>query len=191
MFAPRAVPSSRSESICRHPGASNGRLLATFVILTSSWMMGCGTKTSGVEECRQIESARCVSAQRCGLIEDAPACERYVRDQCRHGFDPSIGPSKSEVNACSAAIEDIGDCAQRSGAKTAPASCRESRLEEANANRVCDLVERPERIPACAFLSDAKSSRVDAGVDRDETETREREAETTAAEDAGSADGGR
>lgn len=192
MFVLHAVQRSRSAS--RSPSCSGGLgsgLLRTLVVLASVSVVGCGTKTTGIEECRQIELARCLSAERCELIEDTGACERYVQDHCRHGFDPSIGPSKSEVNDCSAAIEEVGECAVRSGTKTAPASCRGSRLDDANAKRVCDLVERPERISACSFLSSDKGPRQDAAVAREETETEEPQAETKATEDAGSADGGR
>jgi hypothetical protein len=115
-------------------------------------MLGCGTKTSGVEECRLIEVARCRSAEQCGLIPDAAACERYVVDHCRHGFDPSIDPSRSDIQECVEAIEDVGACAARTGAKTNPADCRQSSLHEADVSRVCALAERPERIPSCRFL---------------------------------------
>lgn len=126
---------------------------------------GCGTKTSGIEECRQIELARCRSAGECGVIEDVSACERYVEDHCLHGFDPALGPSKTDVQACAEAIEDVGACAERSGTKTDPQSCRQSSLRNANVTRVCDLVERPDRIPSCRFLAptSTRTEELDAG----------------------------
>lgn len=113
---------------------------------------GCGTKATLVEECRQIELARCRSAAECGLVPDEAACRRYVDDQCRHGFPGDLGPSKSDVQACAEAIEDIATCADRSGGKTDPNECKQSSLHETGEDRVCDLVERPEKLADCRFL---------------------------------------
>ncbi len=151
---------------------------------------GCGTKASGVEECRQIEMARCRSAERCGSIEDAEACERYVEDHCLHGLDPALGPSKAEVLECSEAIEDVGACAQRSGTKTNPDVCRETSLRKANASRVCDLVERPERIPSCGFLAPTSSRDEDSGAGRPDPDPDEDQNQSTADSDAGVPDAG-
>lgn len=113
----------------------------------------CGTKATGVEECRQIESARCRSAAQCGLIDDVAACERYVTDECRHGFAPNLGPSSSNVTSCVKALGDVEACAKRSGKKTAPGDCGRASLEAAKAENVCELVEHPEQIPRCSFLA--------------------------------------
>ncbi len=147
-------------------------------------MAGCGVKASGVQECRQIERARCESAAACGIIEDVAACERYVEDQCRHGFPPDLGPSNSSVAACVKAIQDVGVCAERSGKKTAPGDCGRSSLSGADADRVCELVEHPESIPRCDFLAEAASADEDSEDAAAEPEKAEEEEAETAV-DAG------
>ncbi len=179
----------RASLVRRLPGRYEAALsLASALVFTSAF--GCGTKASGIEECRQIELARCRSGELCGLIEDAQACERYVEDHCLHGFDPALGPSKAEVLECSEAIEDVGACAQRSGTKTNPDVCRETSLRKANASRVCDLVERPERIPSCEFLAPTSSRNEDSGAGRPAPDPDEDENESTADLDAGAPDAG-
>lgn len=127
----------------------------------------CGTQASGIEECRQIENARCQSAAQCGLIDDVAACERYVRDQCLHGIPDDLGPSNSEVTACVEAIEDVGSCAKRLGDKADPSNCSQDSVNSATASRVCQLVERPERLEDCRFLGEFKAEK-DSGGDDDE-----------------------
>jgi hypothetical protein len=131
-------------------------------------LSACGTNATGIEECRQIELARCHSAAQCGLIEDVAACERYIADECRHGLPPDLGPSSSNVTSCVKAINDVASCAKRSGNKTAPSDCGRASLESANADNVCDLVEHPEEIPRCSFL--AEPSKSDEADENDEDE---------------------
>lgn len=134
------------------------------VVLTGA---SCGTHTSGIEECRQIERARCQSAVPCGLIEDVAACERYVQDQCLHGMPDDLGPSKTDVSACVDAIEDVGSCAKSLGRKADPSECRQASVKSAAASRVCQLVERPEQLEDCRFLGTSEAE-MDASRDEDE-----------------------
>lgn len=169
-------------------------------LAASSWFPGllavglttlaCGTKTSGVEECRLIEVARCRSAEQCGLIPDAEACERYVVEHCRHGFDPSITPSGSDVQECVEAIEDVGACAARSGAKTKPTDCRQSSLHEADASGVCALAERPERIPSCRFLVPPPRGRDESSDRSDSSNETKSRSDSTAETDSRGVDAG-
>lgn len=118
--------------------------------------LGCGTNAKNVEECRQIELARCRAAEQCGQIDDVAACERYIADECRHGFPEGLEPSGSSISACVKAIDDVGACAKREGKKTAPGDCARSSLTSAATDNVCELVEHPEEIPRCSFLAPAK-----------------------------------
>lgn len=147
-------------------GAGSSRVLG-WSLSAGLALCACGTNAARVEECRQIEVARCRSAAQCGLIPDLAACERYVADECRHGFPPNLGPSSSSVTACVKAIDDIAACAKRSGKKTPPEDCSQSSLNKADAKNVCELVEHPERIPRCSFLDEPKSK----GDETNEDET--------------------
>src|SRR5690606_27518206 len=93
----------------------------------------------------------------CGQIPDLAACERYVADECRHGFPSNLGPSRSSITACVKAIDDIAACAKRNGKKTPPRDCSQSSLTKADAKNVCELVVHPERIPRCSFLDEPTS----------------------------------
>lgn len=112
----------------------------------------CGTDAVGVEACREIEGARCRAAAQCGLIEDVGNCERFYQDHCLHGVRLEQGPRSVDVRQCVEAIEAAGRCAERRGARTAPAECGSSQLSESTARRVCDIVVEPERAPDCTFL---------------------------------------
>ena len=70
---------------------------------------GCGTDAKGIDDCRDIEQARCAAAKSCG-IEDVAACQRFYRDQCLHGLSISA-PSSSVLKACLATIRSAGACA--------------------------------------------------------------------------------
>ena len=126
---------------------------ATFSLVTSS---GCGTSAVGVDECRDIEQARCRSSASCldtrgnPLIDDVPACERYYRDHCLHGL-ATKPPAGASVGACLDVIEAAGRCA--SSDPEAALDCTETASRpRANFTRACDLVAHPERAVECAFL---------------------------------------
>ena len=127
---------------------------ATFSIVTAS----CGTNAVGVDDCRDIEQARCRASASCldgdgvPLIQDVPACERYYRDHCLHGFAVKP-PAGADVAACIQIIEQAGRCAQEDPeselACTDTASARRTGF-----TRACDVVTHPERATECAFLLD-------------------------------------
>lgn len=136
----------------------------SWLLISSAVISSCGTHASGIEECRRIERARCQSAAQCGLVDDVGACERYVQDQCLHGMPDDLGPSNSDVTACVEAIEDVGSCAKRLGRKADPSDCSQDTVNSAAASRVCQLVERPERLEDCRFLGDSEGEK-DAASD--------------------------
>ncbi|HEX2869688.1 MAG TPA: hypothetical protein VHP33_00500 [Polyangiaceae bacterium] len=126
---------------------------ATFSLVTAS---SCGTSAVGVDECRDIEQARCRANASCldargnPLIEDVGACERYYRDHCLHGL-AAKPPAGASVGACLDVIEAAGRCAK--GDPEAPLACTETASNpRGNFSRACDLVAHPERAVECAFL---------------------------------------
>lgn len=128
--------------------------LAGFGITTSP---GCGTDAKGVEECRDIEFARCAAAAPCGIVPDVAACQRFYRDHCLHGMavDP---PAPDIVEACVKTIEAAGACASASpdGVDATIASCDNDELLEASgASLACDIVRHPEYADNCDFLTPA------------------------------------
>jgi hypothetical protein len=131
----------------------------------------CGTDAVGVNECRQIEEARCVAAAKCGTIEDVEVCKEFYNDHCLHGLAIEDVPRAKVVNACVATIAAAGSCAAKRGAKTAPAECDNTKLDNTEARRVCDLVEEPELAQQCVFLvPDPEDEDEDEDEDKDEDE---------------------
>jgi hypothetical protein len=105
---------------------------------------GCGTDATGVDQCKQIEEARCRrAAAACPGIQLTPpystggstadACVRFYDTACLHGLDTSP-PKPEDVDQCVSAIE----------------------------KGTCDVVQTPESTPACAWLLPPTSSETDA-----------------------------
>ena len=100
--------------------------------------LACGTDGVGVDACRQIEGARCESANSCGIDLSKPvhrtdspsgdvgACKRYYEDACLHGLVTTEDPGAVKVQDCVNVLND-------------PATS-------------CDIVRNPEKHPSCAFL---------------------------------------
>jgi hypothetical protein len=138
-----------------------------FAGLVSGALTGCGTDAVGVDVCREIEGVRCEAMEQCGALEGSvAACKRFYRDQCLHGLKLKKEPLGSDVDGCKSALTAAGDCAQRSGADTPIASCKNRELSRGSSSRVkdvCDAVKAPELITACAFLAPAKSPEPEPG----------------------------
>jgi hypothetical protein len=122
--------------------------VTTFCIVTAA---GCGTGAVGVDECRDIERARCRAGASCGIVSDVPACERYYRDHCLHGL-ATKPPSGAVVDTCVQVIEAAGRCASEDP---------EARLEDCQVSQqywtvktACEVVAHPELTVECAFLTD-------------------------------------
>ena len=136
---------------------------ATFSIVTAS----CGTSAVGVDDCRDIEQARCRASASCfdadgvPLIQDAPACERYYRDHCLHGFAVKP-PAGADVSGCIQLIQKAGRCAQED--PDSELSCTEtSSAAKSGFSKACDVVTHPERADECAFLTDVPETDGGAG----------------------------
>jgi hypothetical protein len=124
-------------------------ILAAFALAA-----GCGSDATGVDECRDIEEARCEAGKPCGLVDDIDACKRFYRDQCLHGLSSGQKPGQPVVDECVKAIkaagackaatfELLGDCPEIDGIKVTAGT---------NLTKVCDVVKQPEKIIECQFL---------------------------------------
>jgi len=121
-----------------------------FSLVTAS---GCGTNAVGVDDCRNIEQARCHAGAPCGIIEDVDACDRYYRDHCLHGL-AAKPPAGASVSACVQVIEQAGRCAHADPTATL-SSCDETVIEpRRNLTTACDVVTHPELATECSFLLD-------------------------------------
>lgn len=128
---------------------------ATFSIVTAS---GCGTKAVGVEDCRDIEQARCQTGSSCPdangapLIEDVAACQRYYRDHCLHGLAVKP-PGGATVSACVQIIEAAGRCAKDD--PNSDLGCTETTSQPRKGlSKACDVFTHPELTDECSFLLD-------------------------------------
>lgn len=139
-------------SFLRSLSATLASAASVFSLVTAS----CSTGAVGVDDCRDIESARCRAGAACGLIHDVAACERYYRDHCLHGL-ATAAPSRARVAECVQVIEAAGRCAAdgADGADTSLASCQPAvTASRPGLGRACDVVEYPERSNECSFLAD-------------------------------------
>ena len=123
-----------------------GVTLGTVAALATAFVVvaGCGTDATGVDQCKQIEEARCRrAAAACPDVHLAPPystsgstadeCVRFYDTACLHGLEN--GPPKPEdVDQCVSAIE----------------------------HGTCDVVQTPESSPACAWLMPPGSSEAGA-----------------------------
>jgi hypothetical protein len=132
--------------------------LAGFGLVSSP---GCGTDAKGVEDCRDIERARCNAAAACGIVTDVEACQRFYRDHCLHGM-ASLPPSPGAVDQCVETINSAGSCAKvgEDGAMTLLTDCTAASgvLTATGATYACDLVKKPELADRCAVLAGAEAS---------------------------------
>jgi hypothetical protein len=132
-------------------------LSATLLSATTSFSLvtasGCGTSAVGVDDCRDIEQARCRAGKACGIVEDVQACERYYRDHCLHGL-ATAPPAGASVASCVQVIEAAGQCAKLDP-EAALADCEPGVPEpQSGLATACDVIRHPERAAECAFLTD-------------------------------------
>jgi uncharacterized membrane protein YgcG len=130
--------------------------VSAFTLVTAA---GCGTDAKGVDDCRDIEEARCTAAKNCGIVSDVAECQNFYRDQCLHGLAVST-PSSTVLKQCVATIRAAGVCALQ-GADTAVADCTDGNPSTATtATTTCAIVTNPETTTECSFLMPT----VDAGT---------------------------
>ncbi|MEO9235608.1 MAG: hypothetical protein ABI421_19870 [Polyangiaceae bacterium] len=76
----------------------------------------CGSDATGIDACRQIETARCQAAPACGISLSTPpsvsdgvdGCISFYKDACLHGLEVS-DPGTPAVTACIKAIQTKSD----------------------------------------------------------------------------------
>jgi len=126
-------------------------LLSAVTAFTLVTAAGCGTDAKGVDDCRDIEEARCTAAKNCGIVSDVTSCQNFYRDQCLHGL-PVTPPGSSAIRACVATIRAAGVCALQ-GTDTALADCDNQPISlETTASTTCQIVTNPEKTSECSFL---------------------------------------
>jgi hypothetical protein len=141
------------------------------VLAVGAALSACDTDAEGVEDCREIEGARCEAARHCDVgidsSEDVAACKRFVRDDCLHGFEVDDTASSNELRACVDAIRAAGACAQADGRDAPAPECAELDVASWRASlagrTACDVVDRPEFAPPCQFLVAEPPPQLDAG----------------------------
>ncbi len=116
---------------------------------------GCGTDAKAVDECRDIEQARCEAGEACGLVDDVEECKRFYRDHCLHGMVVE-SPGQAQVDRCVGTIKRAGVCAQGNVEATL-AECPDV-TEGTSVMLACDVVLYPENTVECDFLSPAPAT---------------------------------
>lgn len=137
----------------------------------------CNTNAIGVEDCRQIEYARCDAALHCSsqfAVDDPAECKRFYRDHCLHGM--AAPANANDVKSCIRTIEQLGACAKDNGPKSEAATCGANYAD--TKQTVCALLAAPEVLVACAFLGGVATPNGQAGASS--------QAATTAAQTGGS-----
>ena len=130
---------------------------------------GCGTDAKGVDDCREIERARCDAAYACGQVSDLDQCRRFYRDHCLHGLAVTP-PPHGRVEACVSTIQKASACVKRAGAGVSLADCELDGGEVVTTDPIgisfaCELVSTPERTGECSFLTPTPIEDPDDGDD--------------------------
>jgi hypothetical protein len=125
--------------------------ICAFVVVSAA---GCGTDAVGIEDCRDIERARCEAGVSCGLVKDVEACKRFYRDHCLHGLALEDEPNRRSVENCAKSIRAAGECAKGLGAEAMLLDCpaRPELRPGSTLTRACDLIAIPEETLDCDFL---------------------------------------
>jgi len=113
-----------------------------------SMAFGCSTNAIGVEDCRDIEFARCEAGHACGFVQDVEDCKRFYRDHCLHGLRLEDEPSAAAVQSCVRSLTAVAAC----GPETALAACPGVTTSASVLPLACDTVRAPEDIAECGFL---------------------------------------
>jgi hypothetical protein len=137
------------------------------VLAAACALSACDTDAQGVEDCRDVERARCEAARHCDVGIDSPedveACKRFARDNCLHGFEVEDTASSSEVRSCVESIQAAGACAEAGGRQALARPCKGLLENIAWGRTACEVVDRPELAPACQFLVAEPPEDEDAG----------------------------
>ncbi len=142
----------------RSVAAASWSFMLVFTVLHA----GCGTDATGVDECRDIETARCEAGEHCGIVDDVEGCKRFYRDQCLHGLTHSR-PGAPQLTACTETIRQAGQCAKEG--TLGIADCAPLASKKTLHSQVCDVVLRPQDIEQCEFLASQPVQLPDAAAE--------------------------
>lgn len=116
---------------------------------------GCTTAAVAVDQCREIESARCVASVPCGIVEpgDVEACQNFYFDQCLHGIQGPEEPTSEAQDECVGRIEDAGAEALAALLAAELAQSEEERNDALKAQlKACVVVALPWNTKQCSFI---------------------------------------
>lgn len=118
-------------------------------------LAGCTTAAVAIDECREIESARCESSVPCGIIDadEVEGCKRFYDDQCLHGIQGPLVPTSEQQDQCVALIKDAGKKALSAFIAAEAADTEEERNDALKAQvKACVVVAVPWNTEECAFI---------------------------------------
>jgi hypothetical protein len=135
------------QGICR----KRARLSSIALFCSVFLMCACSTDAVGVNECRDVEYARCEASVACGVIkeEEVEECKRFYRDHCLHGMKGDEVPSADEHKECIELIEDAGKAARASLGMGGAGEPDES---------ACKIIAAPWKSDECEYLVRESSS---------------------------------
>ena len=116
---------------------------------------GCTTSAVAIEQCREVEAARCESSVPCGVIEpdEVEACKRFYYDQCLHGIQGPEEPTAENQKHCVELIEDSGKAALAALLAAELAQTEEERNDALKAQvQACIVVAVPWNAKPCDFI---------------------------------------
>jgi hypothetical protein len=131
------------------PKLRRGQTAALFLGLLL--VAACNTDAVGVNECRDVEYARCEASVACGVIEadEVDSCKRFYRDHCLHGMKGDKVPSADEHKDCLELIEEAGETAKTSLGMGGAAEPDEV---------ACKIIAAPWKSEECAYLVEDSGS---------------------------------
>jgi hypothetical protein len=128
--------------------------LLPFAALLSA--VACDTSAKGINDCREMEYARCTAARGCDFGIDSDEreadCARFSRDNCLHGLSTGVEPKRGQVEACLNVITKAGECAHESGGDQIAIDCEGIGQTQREDVSVCEVIEDPTLASRCAWL---------------------------------------
>ncbi len=116
---------------------------------------GCTTSAVAIDQCREVEAARCESSVPCGVIEldDVEECKRFYYDQCLHGIQGPEEPTAQTQTECVELIQNSGKEALAALLAAELAETEEERNDALKDQvRACLVVAVPWNAEPCDFI---------------------------------------
>lgn len=124
---------------------------------------GCTTDAVAIEDCREIESARCEASVPCGVITSAEVkeCQRVYREQCLHGIAGPKAPTADQQKQCVNLIVEAGQRATELAEELASApegetdgDAGETSPAQSEYGVSCRIISEPWRREECNYLNE-------------------------------------